>query len=685
VLAGVVVAAAVAAYHDSFSGPFVFDGESSVVSNLTIRHLWPLDGPLQPPVDGSPVSGRPLVNLTLAFNYAVGGLDPRGYHVLNLFLHVSAGLLLFGIVRRTLLLTANSRIQSFSNAPDEPALIAAMAATLWVVHPLQTEAVTYVAQRAESMMGLFYFLTVYGFVRMVGAGAPRGRRLWFSLSILASFLGMASKEVMASAPVIVLLYDRTFVAGSFGDAWRRRRLYYLALGSSWIVLAHLMVRTGNRAGTVGFHTSVPWWEYATNQGPAILHYLRLAVWPSPLVIDYGPTWSWPADGRWAGCIVVGLLVAATALGLKRRSPAGFLGCWFFAILAPTSSVIPVATEIVAEHRMYLPLAALAVLAALGLHRYARNLAPALACLLTAGLVLVTVRRNEDYRSDLALWRQTVGQAPANAGAHNNLGLALAQAGDRAGALREFAEAVRLNPRMPGALGNRGMVLAAAGRLPEAVTAYQAALAINPDLEHVHGNLGRAWLKLGRMTEAVAEFRAAVLLNPGASPRHNELGLALEQAGRPTEAAAEFAEAVRLQPDFADARYNLGNILAQQGRLAEAIAQYEAVLRLSPENADAQTNLGSALLQSRRIGESIGHFNSALRLNPRSVEARMNLGSALTLSGRSAEAVAQFEAALRLEPDNGTAHYNLAVILSRLERTDEAEIHFAAARRLGVDR
>src|SRR6185312_11084012 len=174
---------------------------------------------------------RPVLNLSLAVNYAISGPDPWSYHALNLAIHVGAALCLFGLIRRT----------------AGPALLAFAVALLWAVHPLQSEAVMYIVQRAESMMALFYLLTMYGFVRGL-QGVHR--TAWLAVSWTACLLGMGTKEVMVSAPVIVFLYDRTFAAGTFAEAWRLRKRYYLALAATWIPLLAFVARTGgNRGGT----------------------------------------------------------------------------------------------------------------------------------------------------------------------------------------------------------------------------------------------------------------------------------------------------------------------------------------------------------------------------------------------------------------------------------------------------
>jgi len=194
---GLLVVAVAAVYCHSFSGPFVFDDLPSIVDNPTIRRLTPLWHVLSAPHKGETVGGRPLLNLSLALNYALGGTPVCGYHAANLAVHVLNALLLWGILRRTF--QSPILIASFGAAGPN---IAWAIALLWAVHPLQTESVTYVVQRAESLAALFYLSTLYCVIR--GASSARAL-LWYVAAALACLLGMATKETMATAPLIVML------------------------------------------------------------------------------------------------------------------------------------------------------------------------------------------------------------------------------------------------------------------------------------------------------------------------------------------------------------------------------------------------------------------------------------------------------------------------------------------------
>ncbi|HEX3729629.1 MAG TPA: hypothetical protein VHV47_07475, partial [Opitutaceae bacterium] len=328
-LAGAAVAlAGLLAYANSLRGAFFFDDRVSIAENPSLRDLGKLGVVLWPDLGGgATVNGRPILNLSLAINYAISGTHPWSYHAFNLAAHVAAGLALFGIVRRTLLLCSG---RGFARSLP-PTGFALAAALLWTVHPLLTESVTYIVQRAESLMGMFYLLTLYCFVRGLSGRA----RLWHSLSVAACLLGMGTKEVTATAPVLVLLYDRTFAAGSFAEAWRRRRAYYAALAATWLPLALLVAQTGgDRGGTVGFDVGIKWWAYGLTQLEAIPRYLLLSVWPRPLVFEYGTFWVKSAGEVLPGALLVLALLLATLYALfgpaangSGRRGLGFLGAW----------------------------------------------------------------------------------------------------------------------------------------------------------------------------------------------------------------------------------------------------------------------------------------------------------------------------------------------------------------------
>jgi Flp pilus assembly protein TadD len=397
---------------------------------------------------------------------------------------------------------------------------------------------------------------------------------------------MGTKEVMVSAPLMVLLFDGTF----FSDGWRkalsRRWNYYVPLALTMGVLVVLALRTGSRGGTSGFGLEVTPWMYWQTQFQAVAHYLWLSFWPGTLIFDYGVQWTRGLAEVVPYALLIGVLLVTVGRALWRRHAVGFLGVFFFAILAPTS-LVPGNRQTLSEHRMYLPLAAVAVVVVWGIYRLiptekrprflALSWLPL--TLIALPLAVLTYQRNEIYRSELALYRDNVLARPGNSSAHTNLGNALRDA----------------------------------QRFDEAIVEYQAALKIRPNYPQAHYNLGIALSASGQMAEAISHYEEAVRLKPDYVEALNNLGIALSRAGRDAEALRHLAEAVRLNPSYAEARVNYGLVLVRAGRVTEAIAEFERAVRLNPGFVRAHEVLGYALQMAGRRSEANAEIELATRL------------------------------------------------------------------------
>ena len=631
-----VVAAGLLAYQNSFTGPFIFDDAPKILENLPIRHLWPLWNVVAH-------SSRPVVQLSLAVNYALGGLNPWGYHLLNIAIHILAALTLYGVVRRTCL-SATSRTEWRAAAP----WLAVAVAVIWMVHPLQTESVTYIIQRCESLMGLFILLMLYCVIR--GAASPR-RSWWNAGAVVSCALAMGCKPVAVTAPVVVALYDRACLAGSWREILQRRGKLYAGLAATWLLLPLLLSQGQEWKDSAGFGVKeITPLQYALTQPGVIAHYLRLAFWPHPLCLDYG----WPvartATDVWPGLIVVCALLAATMWAWRRRPVLAFLSAWFFIILAPTSSFIPIADPAF-EHRMYLPLAAVVVLAVMGIYTLLGRRSLVVFLVLIVGLGFLTARRNEDYRSELTIWTDTVAKRPDNVRAQYNL----------------------------------GNVLAATGRAAEAIGRYEQALRIKPGYAEAHNNLGNVLQTLGRETEAKTHFEQSLQSNPNNAEAHSNLGNIFLQEGKASDAIAHYQQALRIKPDYAGAHVDLGNALFQTGKVPEAITEYEQAVRLKPNVPEAHNNLGAALMQIGRVQDAIGHYARAIRIKPDYVEAHYNLGRALSQVGQGNEAITEYEQALRLKPQYADAHRDLALAFEQTHRVRDAIGEYEQALRIAPDR
>ena len=573
-------------YANSLSGRMLLDDQSSIVLNPQIRHLWPLTESLAAPRNNE-LESRPLVNLSFAINYAIGELSVRGYHLVNVGLHLASALLLFGIIRRTL---ASGKLRDrFAADADGIALASAL---IWMVHPLQTEAVDYLTQRTELLMGLCYLLTLYGAIRAARAAAPER---WQAAAIIACLLGMGCKESMVTAPVMVVLYDRIFVFDSVRDAWRSRKTLYAGFALAWLALAALLLTS--RPATVGFDSGVSGLTYLLNQSLMIVRYLTLAAWPHGLVIDYGLPRQLGLTDVLPQAVVVVALAVMTCIALARQPAIGFLGAWFFVTLAPTSSIVPISTEVGAERRMYLPLAAVVVLAVIGARyllakvggRRPAPVAVAVASLVVCALAVETMQRNRDYQAPISLLQASVAHWPQGR-AHFNLAFYLREE----------------------------------GRTDEAMVHLRAAV---PDYFPAQFEVGSDLYNHGQFDEAVVQLRAFVGRTRSTSRRvmaRNLIGLSLARQGHLPQAVDEFQAALQLDPDNSELHGNLAFMLLQQRDFEGARQHYEAHLARQKGSAFVLTNLGIALQELGRLDEAAARFRQALALDPNESEARRRL-------------------------------------------------------------
>ncbi len=673
------------AYSNSLHGKFIFDDLPSIVENQSIRHLgsWQV---LAAPPDAITTAGRPVVNLSLAVNYALGGLAVEGYHVVNLVIHLLAALTLFGLVRRTLLVPAMS--DSFRRARTGLAWAVAL---LWAVHPLQTESVTYVVQRAEAMVGLFYLLTLYCLVR--GLTAARGRGAWYAAVVGACVLGMGSKEVMASAPLMAVLYDRTFVAGSFRESLRRRWRLWLAMAATWALLALVHHVSQNRGGSAGFGLGMTAWQYARTQFGHIMHYLRLVFWPSPLVLDYGYLIAEkPAEIiPYAAAVLV--LLVATTVALVLRPKWGFLGAWFFAILAPSSSFIPLPGQTAAEHRMYLPLAAVVVLIVFAVYRMAAPAAgrfgrsrpvvmAALPAIAAVVLGSATHKRNQDYQSELTLWDITVESEPRNDRAYLSRGNVYRARGQFEAAIKDFDKCLALNPRFVKAYVSRGSAYNDQGRHDEAMADFERALRLKPDMPFAYNGRGSVYGYKRQYDAAIREFDRAIALAPELAEAYFNRANVHSAMGDVDAAFRDYDRAISLRSDYAEA-YNIrGSIYDGRGQIDAAIKDYDRAIASRPDFAEAYNNRCSAHDFKGRTDAAIKDCDKAIELRPDFAEAYSNRGNAYQNKGQVEAAIKDYARAIELNPDFVAAYQNRALAYSRSGAYEKAWADVNKLRSLG---
>ena len=578
-----------AAYSNSFDAGFVYDNESAILEDARV-HQANLQNVQRILTEGYWVSQpttdlyRPVTTLSYLLNYAVlgNGMNPAGYHWVNLALHAAnvslvyaMGILVFG----------------------EPALALALAA-IWGLHPLLTEGVTNIVGRADLLAAFGILMGLLSHVRATAAAGWR-KAGWLIALILAQTIGLFSKENAVVLPALMLSYDLIWPGQLlWRSVWRRQILSYAVLALP--LIAFFVLRS-----QLHMHLEVPFeknplvgadfWTARMTAVKIIGRFLWLFIWPARLSADYSfnsvPLFQWSLGWEnLQGLIVLALCVAGIALAFRLRrenKPLCFFVLFFFIALAPTSNIFILIGSAMSERFMYLPALGLTggVVAVIRTQPLLRKYLWAAAGLLCLALGARTYARNFDWHDEATLWTAVTDVNPDDALAHLNLGNAL---------------------------------LEIPGRMPDALSEYQRALRIYPNYADAHNNLGAIFLESGRATEAVAEYQAAVRLDPDYPDAHSNLGSALSRIpGRLADATAELETAVRLDPENARRRAALGNVLLQTpGRMPEAIVQLETAVRIDPGDAGAHYQLGIALSQMPgRLPEAIQEIEAAERIKP----------------------------------------------------------------------
>jgi tetratricopeptide (TPR) repeat protein len=620
--AAVLACAVFATYANALGGPFIFDDTAAIVDNQTIRDLRSPN--VLAAEREAPVAGRPVVNLSFAVNYALGGMSVRGYHATNIALHALCAIMVFALLKRILTRRGFGAFVS-EHATD----LAFASALVWAVHPLNSEVVDYTTQRTESMMALCYLATIYAAIRAVD---DRHSVRWAAISVASCAVGMACKESMVTAPITVMIADGTLFFASFSNALKRRWRLYAALAGTWLVLA-AVTWSGPRIHSAGFSTSVTPWTYLLNQPAMIVRYLRLAIWPRDLVIHYGePVTATLTNALPAALVVVALLVVV-GWAIARRPAYGFLGAWFFVTLAPTSSFVPIATEVGADRRMYLPLVSLVALLVLAIARVGR----------------LVVTRSNGERADV--------RAEIPAGITSSAVVAFVVMGAAAFALA--SQTVARNRDYRSSLAMAGLVV---DRWPTPVA---------------HAMLGVELEVVGRHDEGVAELRQSAA--GGYSRAHYHLGGALFNHGQRQESIRELLAFVEQSPMLAEAakaRMLLGRAYLDDHQWSSAATQLREVLVMQPSNVDALGLLADSVFQQQQFMEAVSLYRTFISRRPTDIGALINMGVSYAGLGRADDAKAAFQMALQVDPRDVRVHRNLAALALNM---DDAEGGQRAAR------
>lgn len=654
---GIIIISAIAAFANSFKGKFIYDDENALLKNTHIRSLWPLSEAMSLPAmnKGLTLSGRPILSLTFALNYKLCQYNLWGYHLINFLIHIAAGLLLFGIIHRTLCLP-----QFKDEFHSSSIWISMIIAVIWLIHPLQTESVTYIVQRAESMMGMLFLLALYSAI----LGMTTNRKKWYIVTFVSCALGMATKEVMVTAPVIIFLYDYVFISQSFKNIFRKRLWLYPALAATWSISIILIIMS--KQMITEDVAKIGCFRYAIQQPASILHYLKMAFWPYPLIMDYGTP-----DRSLAVLIITNIIVTVllivTAWAIYRKKWFGFIASWFFIILAPSSSFAPTA-QIVHDHRIYLPLAGIIAIIVISAYQFRKKklilqlgrpaanfLVFVSAMMIIFTLIGMTNRRNEMYHNDIKFWQENAKIEPASLRAHSNLAHIFMLNGDYKDALVHYKGALAALPNDISIIRDLGSAYLALGELDQAKEQYEKVLSIDPNHITATYYLANVLFRQNDFSSAKERYIQVIKSNSTDSiSARNNLGLILIKEEKLEEAKKVFQEIINLDPNYENALVNLTKLLYRLDKFDEAVNCYEKVIASDPNNAVAMKELAWLLAtidrdQFRDGPKAIQLANQACQLtNYKKSDPLLALSAAFAQTGDFKKALETAKRAFKAE-------------------------------------
>jgi Flp pilus assembly protein TadD len=556
-------------YTETLTSPFIFDDISNIRDNPHIRIPFLSFKNLAWAGFQSPLANRPVANISFALNYYFHGYNLVGFHVVNILIHIASGFFLYFLVKATI------RTPALRARYAELSWIPFFTAFIWLVHPLQTQSVTYLVQRMNSMAAMFYVLSMLLYVKFRLSAGRRAKWPFLSGCILAGLLAFGSKEISATLPGFIILYEWYFFQG-LSRQWAKRHIWTLAgigvliIGISLAYLgSELWARILNDYNSRDFTLT----QRVLTQFRVIIFYISLLIWPQPsrLNLDHDFALSYSLTNPMTTLLSLTIIIVLILLAIlfaKRESLISFCILWFFGNLVIESSIIGL--ELVFEHRNYLPSMLAILLLVTLVFRYLKStwLSVVALCVMGTLFTVWTFERNNVWSDEISLYRDCVAKAPGKARTYNNLGAALLRGGNLAEAAEQFKTALKIKPDYVDAHYNLGYALSRQGNLDAGIYHFDETLRLDPKNLKALNNLGVVLALQGRYGEAVNYFGAALKLNPRDVEIHNNIGISLKGMGKPDDAAKHFARAQALDPRHADARNSLGILLKENGRISE---------------------------------------------------------------------------------------------------------------------
>lgn len=644
-------------YGSALPNPFIWDDYELIIHNPHIRGWEYLPQLFTANVVENSSFYRPLQMLSYLLDEKVWGINPKGFHLTSILLHIAtAGSLCWFVT----VLTRNR-------------LTGMLTAVLFLIHPVHNEAVAYVSGRAEPLVGLFLLLCFTLYLKYLDS-----ERLTHYLLCILCFIGaLFSKEAAVVLPLLMGAYHLCF----------RRRWNAELLGMlSVLAGGYILLRLFNVVGVADMHekTNTILLQRLPGTFAAQGMYLKLLLWPRDLFMGYGQKlFVWSDLRVWSGLLIL-LVLGVGAVWARGRKPIlSFFLAWYLIGLVPVMNLYPV-NAYMAEHWLYIPAMGLLALAAHGMVRWLtvagkwRPLALGSLTIVLAMLSLTAYRQNFFWRDPVGFYQRIVSINPEFTKAYNNLGKILSQQGRYQEAAKYFQRSIEVDPRFVKGYHNYAVCMAKLGRFEEAAGYYQKALSVRPDFAPTYNNLGALYIDAGDYDKAEQFVQRALSLHPDMPKAYYNLGLIAQARNQEDKAREFFQLALKYNPNYAAAQNNLGSMLGREGRIDDAIAHYRHVLAVEPNNFTVMNNLGILYGRIGREEESMELFRKALQLKPDYADAHFNLAYAFARQKHWGQAMRHYQDAVRYDPGHQQAINNLAIVYAQLNRYAEAEELFKRA-------
>ena len=667
-------------YSNTLESTFHFDDQTSILHNAAIRNLS------DPKTIFYYSPSRFLTYLSFALNYAVGDVGVTGYHIVNLAIHLLAGLMVWLLVRQVLRTPALKE----SNYASASSLLPLIAGLIFVAHPVQTQAVTYIVQRAASMATLFYLLSLYfygeGRRRQVANASRWAAAGCYAAALIAAILAGFSKETALTVPFAIVLYEIFFFT-------KARKTNWVIVGlASVVVLLIPLFLVSRGLVSLTIPGAVPAAQYLLTQPRVWLTYLRLLILPINQNLDYDFALSRTLLDLSTLLSVAALAgIAFAGSKLFRTSRVLSFGIfWFILTLLPESSVLPL-PDVIYEHRVYLPMVGISLFAAFALqritHRWGTNGVAALVIGIVGALGLTAFERNKVWSNEVTLWQDVIKKSPGKARGYLNLGRAYDDLGMYKQAQTYYDLAQAIDPGYADTYASRANMLVHQGLVDAAITECNRALehssGLGLQLARIYLNRGTAYLMKNLADSAYTDLTRALSYDPGLEQAYFNRAIALVRKSEFQRAIDDYSRSLALEPKKSNAFNNRGVILRDMGRLDEALVDFNNALRFKPDFPEACFNRAVTYGLKCEFDKGIEDYTSFIRLVPQAPDGYHGRGVMSLRKGDYEKAIIEFSRAIQLNSTYGPAYADRAKALSALGDKAAAASDLRRAKALGL--